>query len=98
MGSCGCGHGAGQGPYAEGRELVEFVARAHGGALRNRPLPGAGLHTSCQACGVSFTLTTFVGSCPGCGGVYAVSPPRCDDPANIQFAGAGYRLMEADQC
>jgi len=76
---------------------VEFVACAHGGTLRNRPLPG-GLTTSCQQCGIPFILTTFVGSCPDCGGVYAVSPPRCDDPANIQFAGAGYRLAEVEQC
>jgi hypothetical protein len=92
MGNCGCGHDAGQGPFAEGRDLVEFVARAHGGGLRNRPLPEGGLQTTCQGCGAPFTLTTFVGSCPGCGGVHAVSPPRCDDPANIQFAGSGYRL------
>ena len=92
MGNCGCGHWVGQGPYAEGRELVEFVARAHGGALRSRLLPGEGLSTNCQECGVAFTLKTFVGSCPECGGVHAVSPPRSDDPANIQFAGAGYQL------
>ena len=91
MGSCGCGHAVGQGPFAEGRELVEFVARAHGGSLRNQELPEV-LPTTCQGCGSSFTLSTFVGSCPACGGLHAVSPPRCADPANIQFAGAGYRL------
>jgi hypothetical protein len=26
--------------------------------------------------------------------VHAVSPPRCDNPANIQFAGADYKLPE----
>lgn len=92
MSNCGCGHGTGQGPYAEGKELVEFVAQAHGGALRSRSLPGDGLSTTCQGCGFPFSLTTFVGSCPACGGVHAVSPPRCDDPANIQFAGVGYQL------
>ncbi|HEX9023372.1 MAG TPA: hypothetical protein VF799_06005 [Geobacteraceae bacterium] len=92
MGNCGCGHGAGVGPFAEGRDLVEFVAQAHGGALRTRPLPYGGLPATCQGCGVPFTLETFVGSCPACGGVHAVSPPRCEDPANIQFAGAGFRL------
>jgi hypothetical protein len=92
MGNCGCGHNAGAGPFAEGRSLVEFVAAAHGGALRNNPLPNGGLQTACQGCGFEFTLTTFVGSCPECDGVHAVSPPRCEDPANIQFAGAGYRL------
>jgi len=92
MGNCGCGHAGGAGPYAEGRELVDFVSRAHGGALRERALPGNGLATSCQGCGASFLLATFVASCPVCGGVHAVSPPRCDDAANIQFAGADYRL------
>ncbi len=91
MGNCGsCGSGAG--PYAEGRELVEFVYHAHGGALRERPIPGGGLTTSCQGCGAAFVLTTFVGLCPSCEGVHAVSPPRSADPANIQFAGAGYQL------
>lgn len=94
MGQCGCGgHGNGTGPFSEGRELVEFVASAHGGALRERPIPDGGLATTCQGCGNPFTLTTFVGSCPECGGVHAVSPPRCDDPAHIQFAGPGYRLL-----
>ena len=92
MGKCGCGHDMGQGPIAEGRALVEFVSQAHGGALRDSLLPEGGLATACQGCGAPFTLTTFVGGCPECGGVHAVSPPRCDDPANIQFAGAGYRL------
>ena len=92
MGSCGCGHAAGAGPYAEGRELVEFVSQAHGGALRQRQLPGGGLSTFCQGCGADFVLKTFVDSCPNCGGVHAVSPPRCDDPANIQFAGADYQV------
>ncbi|HEY4743692.1 MAG TPA: hypothetical protein VIH45_03475 [Desulfuromonadaceae bacterium] len=70
---------------------MEFVAQAHGGALRMRPLPD-GLPATCQGCGAPFTLETFVGSCPACGGVHAVSPPLCEDPANIQFAGAGFRL------
>jgi hypothetical protein len=92
MGNCGCGHAAGQGPFAEGRELVEFVARAHGGTLRNERLPEGELQATCQGCGAAFNLATFVGSCPECGGVHAVSPPRAHDPANIQFAGVGFRL------
>ena len=92
MGSCGCGHAEGAGPYAKGRELVDFVARAHGGELRSRPLPGGGLAASCQGGGAPFTLVTFVGSCSACGGTHAVSPPLCNDAANIQFAGADYRL------
>ncbi|BCS52575.1 hypothetical protein [Geobacter sp. SVR] len=92
MGNCGCGHAAGVGPFAEGRELVEFVAQAHGGSLRTWELPGGGLSTTCQGCQTPFLLKTFVASCPSCGGVHAVSPPRCEDPANIQFAGADYRL------
>lgn len=82
----------GAGPLAEGRELVEFVSQAHGGALRDRAIPGGGLTTNCRGCGEVFVLATFVGQCPACAGVHAVSPPRCDDAANIQFAGAGYQL------
>jgi len=91
MENCGCGgHAAGAGPFAEGRELVDFVSRAHGGGLRAQPLPGGGLATTCQGCGAAFILGTFVGRCPECSGVHAVSPPRANDPANIQYAGAGY--------
>ena len=95
MHNCGCGgHANGGGPYAEGRELVEFVYQAHGGGLRNQAVPGSGLTTSCQGCGAAFILTTFVGQCPACGGVHAVSPPRSNDAANIQFAGPDFRLPE----
>ena len=94
MGGCACGgsggHGHGHGgggPFAEGRELVEFVAQAHGGALRSRVIPNGGFATHCQGCGAP-----FVGSCPACGGVHAISPPRANDAANIQYAGDGFRL------
>ncbi|MHB8765426.1 MAG: hypothetical protein ACYDA8_13985 [Deferrisomatales bacterium] len=91
MGGCSnCGTGGG--PFAEGRDLVEFVYQAHGGQLRTQRIPGGGLHATCQGCGAGFTLATFVGVCPHCGGVHAVSPPRSADAANIQFAGEGYRL------
>jgi hypothetical protein len=40
-------------------------------------------------------LETFVQSCPSCGGVHAVSPPRANDPAAIQFAGADFKLARA---
>lgn len=93
MGDCGsCGTGGG--PYSEGLELVEFVCNAHGGGVKNMPLPNGGLETKCRGCGEKFVLATFVGKCPKCGGVHAVSPPRCEDPANIQFAGVGYKLPE----
>ncbi len=92
--SCGGGHGNGVGgPFAEGRELVEFVAQAHGGALRQREIPDGGLATICQGCKAPFVLKTFVGSCPACGGVHAVSPPRASNAANIQYAGDGFRLV-----
>lgn len=91
MGCCS-NNGGNTGPFAEGRELVEFVYQAHGGGLRNQPIQNGGLAAVCQGCGASFTLATFVGSCPHCGGVHAVSPPRCDDAANIQFAGKDYQL------
>lgn len=73
---------------------MEFVAQAHGGALRRRELPGSGLATVCQGCATPFVLTTFVGSCPACGDVHAISPPRAADAANIQYAGAGFRLAD----
>ncbi len=93
MGECGSGCGSGGGPFAEGRELVEFVCNAHGGGVKDQPLPGGGLETKCQGCGEPFTLRTFAGQCPTCGGVHAVSPPRCDDAANIQYAGADFKLQ-----
>ena len=93
MGCCS-NDGSGAGPFSQGRELVEFVAQAHGGSLRNRPIPGGGLHTACRGCGSDFLLATFVGKCPVCGGIHAVSPPRSGDASNIQFAGQGFRLVE----
>jgi len=91
LSSCGCGgHTPGSGPFAEGRELVEFVSRAHGGALRRTPIRSGGLATACQGCTTPFTLETYVGTCPACGGVHAVSPPRADDPANIQYGGTDF--------
>jgi hypothetical protein len=96
MAGCGCGSGHGQGsggPFAQGRELVEFVAQAHGGALRTRPIPEGGLATVCQGCGSPFVLKTFVDSCPACGGVHAISPPRLADAAGIQYGGEGFRLV-----
>jgi hypothetical protein len=93
MGSCGsCGDGSSGGPFSEGKELVEFVYNAHDGAIKDQPIPGGGLKTKCQGCGAPFTLERFVGKCPQCGGVHAVSPPRSSDPANIQFAGADFKL------
>ncbi len=91
MSECGCGSGSGAGPFSEGRELVEFVSNAHGGALKNEPIPSGALQTHCQGCGEAFVLATFVGKCPKCGVVHAVAPPRSGDPANIQFAGADYK-------
>jgi len=85
---------SGAGPFAEGRELVEFVSKVHDGAIKDQPISGGGLDTKCQGCGERFILKTFVGKCPECEGVHAVSPPRCDDAANIQFAGVGYELEQ----
>jgi hypothetical protein len=93
MGECGsCSSGAG--PFAKGKDLVEFVYAAHNGDLKDMPLPSGGLDAKCQGCGETFTLKTFVDKCPKCEGVHAVSPPCCEDVANIQFAGVGYKLPE----
>ncbi|HKJ04875.1 MAG TPA: hypothetical protein VJ974_04705 [Geopsychrobacteraceae bacterium] len=94
MKNCTCGGGSGAGPFSEGRELVEFVYNAHGGGLRLQNIPGGGLATVCQGCGTSFTLLTFIGTCPDCRGVHAISPPRASDPFAIQFAGKGFSLSE----
>jgi hypothetical protein len=91
MGCCST-QGGNTGPFAEGKDLVDFVYQAHGGTLRDQLLSGSGLATVCQGCGAGFTLTTFVGKCPACGGVHAVSPPRSGDAANIQFAGKDFKL------
>lgn len=90
MGNCSnCG---GAGPFSVGRELVEFVYNAHGGAVRDQLIPNGGLATQCQGCGADFTLITFLGQCPECGGVHAVAPPNSHDAAAIQFAGEDYKL------
>ncbi|MDH5716314.1 MAG: hydrogenase maturation nickel metallochaperone HypA [Spirochaetia bacterium] len=92
MSGCGtCGDGT-VGPFSEGKDLVEFVLQAHGGTVAVSPLPNGGLNTTCQGCGEEFVLKTFVDSCPKCGGVHAVSPPRCNDPANIQYAGKEFSI------
>ena len=63
MSECGCGHSSAGGPFSEGRELVEFVYNAHGGGLKDSPIPSGSIDTTCQGCGATFTLATFVDSC-----------------------------------
>lgn len=92
MSDCGSCSPSSAGPFSEGRELVEFVCNAHGGAVRNQSIPNGGLKTKCRSCEGEFVLSTFVGKCPRCGGVHAVSPPRCDNEENIQFAGKDFQL------
>lgn len=95
MCECGSSRTPGVGPFASGRDLVEFVLNAHGGAVAAKALPDGGLENTCQGCGKTFVLETFVQSCPACGGVHAVSPPRATDPSAIQFAGADFILPTA---
>lgn len=90
MCDCGSGSSRGGGPYATGRNLVEFVLAAHGGQVALSPLPNGGLQVPCQQCGKEFLLKTFVQGCPACGGVHAVSPPRGNDPSAVQYAGAEF--------
>lgn len=90
MCDCGSSRTPGSGPFATGRELVEFVLKAHGGSVAVSALPNGGLENACQGCGAVFVLETFVQSCPACGGVHAVSPPRADDPDAIQYAGSDF--------
>jgi hypothetical protein len=89
MCDCGSGNKVG-GPYATGRELVEFVLAAHGGGVAISPLPNGALDLECHGCGAGFMLKTFVQACPACGGVHAVSPPRANDASAIQFAGPDF--------
>jgi hypothetical protein len=95
MSGCGCKTvnelGAGGGPFSKGKELVEFVYNAHDGAVRDQPISTGPLEVICQGCDTSFTLATYVGICPHCGGVHAVAPmnPTVD---NVQFAGKGFAL------
>lgn len=89
---CDCESAAhGGGPFSSGRALVEFVLAAHGGEVAAASLPSP-LRVSCQGCGKSFLLQKFVQACPACGGVHAISPPRVDDPAAVQFAGQDFVL------
>ena len=92
MCDCASGSKPGFGPYATGRDLIEFVLKAHGGAIAVSSVPNDGLAATCQGCGAGFQLETFVHACPDCGGVHAVSPPRASDPTAIQFAGADFSL------
>lgn len=94
MCDCGSSGPQGAGPFASGRDLVEFVMNAHGGAVALSALP-ISLEHNCQGCGEPFVLETFVQNCPSCGGVHAVSPPRASDPAAIQFAGADFVMAKA---
>jgi hypothetical protein len=89
-GDCGSEGTGGGGPYATGKELVQFVLAAHGGGVAASALPNGGLELQCHGCGAGFVLQTFVQDCPACGGVHAVSPPRANDAAAIQFAGADF--------
>lgn len=92
MTGCGCGCGMGEGgPFSKGKELVEFVYNAHGGAVRDQLIRGGALGTVCQGCNTAFSLTTYVGLCPHCGGVHAVAPMN-PVAENIQFAGEDYSL------
>lgn len=92
MSGCGCGCGSGSGgPYSKGRELVEFVYNAHGGAVRDQPVMNGPLQVVCQGCEAPFELTTYVCTCPECGGVHAVAPMQ-PTVENVQFAGKEFTL------
>ena len=86
--SCGSAdkHGSQGGPFSTGRDLVEFVYNAHGGTVRDNLIPDGGYETTCQGCNTPFTLTTYVGKCPECGGVHAIAPVH-RSAEHIQFAG-----------
>ena len=93
MAGCGCGTEAGGagGPFSKGKELVEFVYNAHGGTVRDQPISQGAVDIECQGCKASFTLETYVGKCPECGGVHAVAPMN-PVAENVQFAGIDFKL------
>lgn len=93
MAGCGCTHEAGGagGPFSKGKDLVEFVCNAHGGAMCDQPISQGALDIICQGCKASFTLETYVGKCPECGGVHAVAPMH-PVAENVQFAGIEFTL------
>lgn len=90
MTGCGCSNAAG-GPFSKGKELVEFVCNAHGGTVRNQPILRGAIDILCQGCQATFTLETYVGKCPACGGVHAVAPMN-PVAENVQFAGIDFTL------
>ncbi len=92
MAGCGCGCAPeGAGPFAKGRELVEFVYNAHEGTVRDKPIARGPIDIVCQGCGAEFTMETYLACCPKCGGVHAVAPMN-PVPENVQFAGKDYVL------
>ena len=93
MSGCGCNknNGAAGGPFSKGKELVEFVYNAHDGAVRDQGISAGPLEVICQGCDTLFTLATYVGSCPHCGGVHAVAPMN-PSAENVQFAGKDFTL------
>ncbi len=91
MSGCGCGGDGAGGPFSKGQELVEFVYNAHGGTVRDQPITRGPIETLCQGCGAPFILETYVGKCPGCEGVHAVTPMN-PTAENIQFGGADFAL------
>lgn len=93
MAECGCNNaeGGAGGPFSKGRELVEFVYNAHGGTVRDQAIAQGALEIVCGGCKASFTLKTYVGLCPECGGVHGVAPMN-PVVENVQFAGVGFTL------
>lgn len=92
MAGCGCNYEGGErGPFSKGKALVEFVYNAHGGTIRDQPLSRGAMDIVCQGCQASFTLETYVGKCPQCGGIHAVAPMN-PVAENVQFAGDGFTL------
>ncbi len=91
--SCGSAdkHGSGGGPFSTGRDLVEFVINAHGGTVKDQAIADGGYETNCQGCNAPFTLMTYVGKCPDCGGVHAIAPVH-RSAERIQFAGKDFVL------
>lgn len=79
--ACGCGT-----PQKGGTAIVDKV-RLKG--MADALMPEAH-DLTCEACQGTFTMTTYVATCPNCQMVYGVTPCSADNRANIKAAAVNY--------
>ncbi|MDQ7005699.1 MAG: hypothetical protein Q9Q40_00550 [Acidobacteriota bacterium] len=79
-------HDGCSGQFDNGRQVADKV-RMMGFDIQPMPMP---LEIHCENCDKTFTMQTFLASCPHCEMVYAVTPCHAFDPANVMAAGVRY--------